>query len=67
MKELKAVQKPFLKAGESTTLVFDITPGMLSCWGAAEKWEVEPGDFTVMVGSTSADEGLQKVTLTVNK
>lgn len=66
VKELKAVQKPFLKAGESTTLVFEITPEMLSCWGAAEKWEVEPGDFTVMVGSTSADEGLQKVTLTVN-
>ena len=66
VKELKAVQKPFLKAGESTTLVFEITPEMLSCWGAAEKWEVEPGDFTVMVGSTSADEDLQKVTLTVN-
>ena len=67
VKELKAVQKPFLKAGESITLEFTITPDMLACWGAGEKWEVEPGDFTVLVGSTSADEDLQKVTLTVNK
>jgi len=26
---------------------------------------VEPGDFTVMLGSTSADEGLQSVSLKV--
>ena len=66
VKELKAVQKPFLKAGESTTLVFEITPAMLACWGAKEKWEVEPGEFTIMIGSTSADEDLQTVSLTVN-
>ena len=65
VKELKAVQKPFLKAGESTTLTFEITPAMLACWGAGQKWEVEPGDFTVMLGSTSADEGLQSVSLKV--
>ena len=65
VKELKAVQKSFLKAGESTTLTFEITPAMLACWGAGQKWEVEPGDFTVMLGSTSADEGLQSVSLKV--
>ena len=65
VKELKAVEKRFLKAGESTTLVFTITPDMLACWGAAEKWAVEPGDFTLMVGSSSADEDLKTITLTI--
>ena len=66
VKELKAVQKPFLKAGESTRLVFEITPEMLACWGAAEKWAVEPGDFTLMVGSSSADEDLKTISLTIH-
>jgi beta-glucosidase len=30
------------------------------------KYVVEPGEFTIMVGSSSRDEDLQKVTLTVN-
>ena len=33
-----------------------ITPEMLACWGADEKWTAEPGDFTIMVGSSSADK-----------
>ena len=65
VKELKAVQKPFLKAGDSTTLVFEITPAMLACWGAGEEWTVEPGDFTLMVGSSSADKDLNNISLTV--
>ena len=65
VKELKAVQKPFLKAGESTRLTFEITPQMLACWGAAQKWEVEPGAFTIMVGSSSADEDLKSISLTI--
>ena len=65
VKELKAVQKPYLKAGESVDLSFEITPDMLACWGASEKWTVEPGDFTIMVGSSSADEDLKSVKLCV--
>ena len=65
VKELKAVQKPFLKAGESVDLSFEITPDMLACWGASEKWTVEPGEFTIMVGSSSADEDLKSVKLCV--
>ena len=65
VKELKAVQKTFLKAGESVRLTFEITPEMLACWGAKEKWEVEPGDFTIMVGSSSADEDLKSISLTI--
>lgn len=65
VKELKAVQKPYLKAGESVDLSFEITPDMLACWGASEKWTVEPGEFTIMVGSSSADEDLKSVKLCV--
>ena len=67
VKELKAVQKPFLKAGESVELSFEITPDMLACWGANEKWEVEPGDFTVMVGPSSDDSMLHNIGLCVLK
>ncbi|MBR4756873.1 MAG: fibronectin type III-like domain-contianing protein, partial [Bacteroidales bacterium] len=67
VKELKAFKRIFLKNGESTDVTFDITPGMLQCFGADEHWTVEPGDFTIMVGSSSANEDLQTVTLTVSR
>ncbi len=67
VKELKDVRKVFLKSGESADIQFQITPAMLSCWGASEKWEVEPGDFTLMVGSSSADTDLGSVSLVVTK
>ena len=59
VKELKGVQKVFLKAGESTVVQFDITPAMLECWSAAGRWETEPGSFTLMAGSSSTDSDLQ--------
>ena len=65
VKELKAVQKVFLKAGESAELSFEITPDMLACWGAEQKWCVEPGDFCVMAGSSSDDKDLKTAKLTV--
>lgn len=63
--ELKGVQKVFLRAGESRELQFEITPAMLSCWSASEKWEVEPGEFTLLTGGSSREESLKKVTLTI--
>ena len=65
VKELKGVKKIFLKAGESTTVEFEITPEMLECWGASEKWTVEPGTFTIMAGSSSDDKDLGATHLTV--
>ncbi len=65
VKELKAVRKLFLKAGESAVISFEITPDMLACWGASGKWEVEPGEFTLMCGSSSADRDLRGVPLVV--
>ena len=65
VKELKDFKRVTLKAGETKRVSFDITSRMLACWGAEERWSVEPGDFTIMVGSSSADEDLKTVSLTV--
>ena len=65
VKELKAFSRISLKNGESRTVEFDITPEMLQCWGAGEKWAVEPGDFTVLIGSSSADADLIPLRLEV--
>ena len=66
VKELKAFKRIFLKNGESTDVTFQITPEMLQCFGADNEWTVEPGDFTIMVGSSSADEDLQQLSLRLN-
>ena len=65
VKELKGFQRVSLKAGESTTVEFEITPKMLQCFSARNRWEVEPGDFTIMVGSSSDDNDLKSVALKV--
>ena len=67
IKELKAFKRIFLKNGESADVTFEITPEMLQCYGADNEWSVEPGEFTIMVGSSSADENLQTVTLNINE
>lgn len=65
VKMLKGFERVELKAGETRKVSFEITDDMLQCWGIEEKWSVEPGDFTILVGSSSADEDLQGVTLTI--
>lgn len=65
VKELKAFKRVSLKAGEKTSVEFDITPESLQCWGADEKWAVEPGDFTIMIGSSSRDSDLKSTVLSV--
>ena len=65
VKELKAFRRISLKNGESVKVEFDITPEMLQCWGAAEKWSVEPGDFTVLLGSSAAESDLTPLPLKV--
>ena len=66
VKELKAFRRVFLKVGESAEVTFAITPEMLQCFGADNHWSVEPGEFTILIGSSSADQDLQKLSLTVD-
>jgi beta-glucosidase len=65
VKELKGFEKISLKPKETRTVALDITPELLAFWDIDMKFRVEPGDFEIMVGSSSRDADLQKVTLTV--
>lgn len=62
--ELKGFERVKLKAGESKTISFKITPEMLQMLDANLKTVIEPGDFRVMIGSSSRELQL-KETLTV--
>lgn len=53
--ELKDFQKIKLEVGESKTIKFVITNEKLSFYNKDLKWDSEPGDFELMIGSSSAD------------
>ncbi len=65
LKELKGFRRIALAPGESKEVKFDITPEMLSFYDVNMKYIVEAGAFKIMVGSSSKDEDLQTVILTV--
>lgn len=67
VKELKGFQKISLTAGETRTVALEIGPESLAFWDVKMKYTVEPGEFEIMVGSSSRDADLQKVILTVTK
>jgi len=53
--ELKDFQKVKLSAGESKTIEFTIDKEKLSFYNDKVEWVAEPGDFEVMIGTSSAD------------
>lgn len=55
LKELKGFQKIMLKAGETKTITFRITPEQLKFYNYDLKYDYEPGEFTIMVGGNSRD------------
>ena len=67
VKELKGFQKVTLRPRETKTVTLDITAEALAFYDINMKYTVEPGEFIVMVGNSSRDEDLTKVTLTVTK
>lgn len=67
VKELKGFKKVFLQPGETQTAVLDITPESLAFYDVNMQYVVEPGEFEIMVGTSSRDADLQKVMLTVAK
>ncbi|HUB62247.1 MAG TPA: glycoside hydrolase family 3 N-terminal domain-containing protein [Puia sp.] len=52
---LKGFGRVMLNPGESRTLHFHLGPDQLALWNREMKWVVEPGEFDIMVGSSSAD------------
>ena len=59
VKELKRFQRVTLKAGESTQVSLSLPVSELAFWGYDMNYTVEPGDFTLWVGTNSA-EGVTK-------
>ncbi len=53
--ELKGFQKIFLKAGETKTVTFTITPNDLKFYNYDLKYDWEAGDFDIMIGANSRD------------
>jgi beta-glucosidase len=67
VRELKGFRKVWLQPGEKKTVALEITPQSLAFYDIKMKYVVEPGDFEIMVGNSSRDEDLQKVSLRVTR
>lgn len=67
VKELKGFQKIELLPGETKTVVLSITSDSLAFYDVGMNYTVEPGEFEIMVGTSSRDTDLQTVVLTVTK
>jgi beta-glucosidase len=65
VKELKGFKKIWLDPGQSQTVSFTINQESLSFYDKDMKWIIEPGDFTIMVG-TSSDK-TQEIKLSIVK
>jgi beta-glucosidase len=64
VKELKGFQKVMLKAGETKTISFTITPEDLKFYNGDLKYDWEPGEFQVMIGGNSRDTKMASLTWT---
>jgi len=65
VKELKGFTKVFLEPGATTTVSLDITPESLAFYDIDMNNVVEPGEFAIMVGTSSRNVDLQTVVLEV--
>jgi len=65
VKELKGFRKISLQPGQTQTVALDITPESLAFYDVNMSYVVEPGEFEIMIGSSSRDCDLRKVVLTV--
>ena len=66
LKTLRAYQRVTLKAGESQTVTIDFPRECFEGWDAKTNTiRVVPGKYELMVGTSSADKDLQKLTVTV--
>ena len=63
VKELKGFRRIHLKAGESKTVTFELTPDLLSFYDYDGNLVLEPGEFIIMTGPNSRD--VQSVKLSV--
>jgi beta-glucosidase len=67
VKELKGFRKITLQPGETQTVEIEVTPESLAFYDIRMEYVVEPGEFEIMVGTSSRDSDLQKVVLRVER
>ncbi|HET9985759.1 MAG TPA: glycoside hydrolase family 3 N-terminal domain-containing protein [Longimicrobiales bacterium] len=65
VKELKGFARVALRPGETRTVALEITPASLAFHDIHMNEVVEPGEFAIMVGTSSRDADLQTVLLRV--
>lgn len=65
VKELKGFQRVTLEPGETKMVALDVTPNRLAFYDIDMEFVVEPGEFEIMVGTSSRDEDLHTVILDV--
>jgi beta-glucosidase len=63
VKELKGFEKVELDPGSSAKVSFTLTADDLAFYTKRDRWEAEPGDFVVFVGSSSEDLKQARFTL----
>jgi len=66
VKELKGYRRVHIKAGETKTVEFELPFSAFAFYDLNMNYTVEPGTFTIMVGTSSRDEDLMKETLMMN-
>ena len=64
---MKGYKRVFIKKGETKQVSFEISKDNLAFYDIEMNYCVEPGEFSIMTGSSSADKDLKLTTLTVNK
>ncbi|MCJ7447089.1 MAG: glycoside hydrolase family 3 C-terminal domain-containing protein [Bacteroidales bacterium] len=65
VKELKGFKRISLNPKETKSVTFEIKPDHLAFHNIDMKYVVEPGEFEIMVGNSSRDENLSRITLRV--
>lgn len=60
-KQLRGFERVHLNPGEKKTVTFTLQPDDLSLLDSKMNWTVEPGEFEVMIGSSSEDIRLRKI------
>jgi len=61
VKQLKGFKKVEINPSETKTVVFEIPYSELGLWDRNMKYIIEPGEFEIMVGSSSEDIILNKI------
>ncbi|KAJ4104165.1 hypothetical protein NW760_010843 [Fusarium oxysporum] len=60
VRQLRGFTKPAIKAGETAAVAFELTRRDLSVWDvSAQEWQLQQGDYAILVGRSSRDLPLQ--------